>query len=136
LPENHGKLSQIDPRTNQVIATVPVDSWPGIQAMRGLIAVGEGAVWFPSRMNKSIVRLDPRTREVVTTIPIEYPQQGLTLCEGSLWVPALPSAGPCPEAVLHRAGLPRAAAGRQDIRGSDLQLQSIAHGVLSVEQPP
>jgi len=86
LPENRGKLSKIDPRTNQVNATIPVDRWPGLPDMGGSLAVGEGAVWLPSRMNRTVVRLDPHTHEVVATIPIGYLPLDLTLGEGSLWL--------------------------------------------------
>jgi YVTN family beta-propeller protein len=79
-PVLRGTVSRIDPKTNAVVATIPVGADPfGI-------AVGEGSVWVANRRGFSISRIDPRTNEVVASIPIGNRPQGIAAGHGAVWV--------------------------------------------------
>jgi YVTN family beta-propeller protein len=80
-----GTVSRIDPRTNQVVATIEV----GRYALAA--AVGEGAVWVVNAQPGSgdpgtISRIDPRTNQVVATIPVGYYPWDVTVGGGAVWV--------------------------------------------------
>jgi TolB protein len=68
-PEGGGDyVARIDPRTNGVVATIPVNSSPWD------VAAGAGSVWVTGiGENKSgtLQRIDPATNEVVATITVE-----------------------------------------------------------------
>ena len=53
------RVVRIDPRTNQVVATVPVASQPS------RLAVTDDAVWVTSLVGGTVTRIDPRTNRVV-----------------------------------------------------------------------
>jgi YVTN family beta-propeller protein len=80
VPVRRGTVSRIDPRTNAVVATIPVGADPfGI-------AVGEGSVWVANRRGFSISRIDPSTNKVVAAIPVGNRPQGVTAGAGAVWV--------------------------------------------------
>jgi YVTN family beta-propeller protein len=80
VPIRRGTVSRIDPRTNAVVATIPVGADPfGI-------AVGEGSVWVANRRGFSISRIDPRTNKVVAAIPVGNRPQGVAAGAGAVWV--------------------------------------------------
>lgn len=86
LPENQGKLSKIDPRTNRIVATIEVDRWSGVLHNTGNMAVGEGGVWLISRQKEHLVRIDPRSHEVIATIPLGATPFVVHHGEGKIWV--------------------------------------------------
>jgi YVTN family beta-propeller protein len=75
-----GTVSRIDPRTNAIVATIPVGYDPFE------IAVGEGAIWVANRTGFTVSRIDPRTNHVVATIRIGNRPQGIAVGEGAVWV--------------------------------------------------
>lgn len=95
-------VTRVSPKTNEVVATIPV-----ARAMVGHVAVGEGAVWvacssinsrsimanstrFDPNINPadwlvgSVVRIDPSTNNIVSTIPV--PGYGIAIADGSVWI--------------------------------------------------
>jgi streptogramin lyase len=84
-----GKVSRIDPRTNEVVATIDT---PGTEDYSRL-AVGEGGVWVTADGGK-LHRIDPATNAVVATIQVGGPLIGVVATgNGSVWV-TRPSDGP------------------------------------------
>jgi YVTN family beta-propeller protein len=80
-----GTVSRIDPRTNQIVATIEVGNY----ALAA--AVGEGAVWVVNAQPNSgdpgtISRIDPRTNQVVATITAGYYPWDVTVGGGAVWV--------------------------------------------------
>ena len=76
-------IHRLDPKTNTVVATVPVGQRP----CSGL-AAGFGSVWVPNCGDKSISRVDMKTNTVVATIPVgpANSEGGLTAGSDSVWV--------------------------------------------------
>jgi peptide/nickel transport system substrate-binding protein len=73
-------VSWISPRTNEVVATVPVGNGPvGI-------AVGEGAVWVTTRFDGTVEKIDPDRGKVVATIPVGQDPSGVAVGFGGVWV--------------------------------------------------
>jgi hypothetical protein len=73
-------VARIDPRTNEAVATIPLDPPPGLDSIDarghpGEVAVGAGAVWVlsdpaltdESDRGASLHRIDPRTNEIAAT---------------------------------------------------------------------
>ena len=60
LNQGDGSVSRIDPKTNEVVATIEV----GVPGPGGEIAAGEGSVWVTS-FEFPISRIDPKTNTVV-----------------------------------------------------------------------
>jgi YVTN family beta-propeller protein len=69
----------IDPKSNRVIAQVPVGSRPGA------IAFGDGHVWVANEEDRSVSRIDPRTR-AVRVITLGRTPTGITFGVGAVWV--------------------------------------------------
>jgi DNA-binding beta-propeller fold protein YncE len=75
-----GVISRIDPKTNQVIASVPTK--PGAV----YLAFGEGALWAVSGKEQTLQRIDPVTNTVVATIALGKQPGFLAVGEGGVWV--------------------------------------------------
>ena len=73
-------VRRIDPRTNRVMATVPVASEP-----TGL-AVTDDAVWATSLVGGTVTRIDPRTNRVVATIETGGRPVHVAADDRSVWV--------------------------------------------------
>jgi YVTN family beta-propeller protein len=80
-------LLRIDPVTNTVVATIPLDVTPHF------IALGEGALWVLSADNNAVLRVDTDTNQVVATISLSHPLS-IAVGEGSVWVSNGPSTSP------------------------------------------
>jgi YVTN family beta-propeller protein len=79
-PVLRGIVSRIDPKTNAVVATIPVGADPfGISA-------GEGSVWVANRRGFTISRIDPDTNRVIASIPVGNRPQGVVAGGGTIWV--------------------------------------------------
>jgi YVTN family beta-propeller protein len=65
-PPTGGSLVRIDPRANDVAATIPVGRHPSA------VTVGESGVWVANRDDGTISRINPQTNEV----ELEAPAQG------------------------------------------------------------
>jgi streptogramin lyase len=77
-----GKVSRIDPQTNEVVTTIDT---PGTEDY-SRVAVGEGSVWVTADGGK-LYRIDPATNTVVATIQVGGPLIGVVATgEGSVWV--------------------------------------------------
>jgi serine/threonine-protein kinase len=72
-------LQRIDPRTNEVVATIPV----AVQSR--LVTTGGGSVWAANAGENRLFRIDPSTNAVVQTIETVNPR-GLGYGDGELWV--------------------------------------------------
>jgi class 3 adenylate cyclase/DNA-binding beta-propeller fold protein YncE len=74
-------VAVIDPRTNGVVADLPVGEWPGP------ITAASGAIWVGNEHDKTVSRIDPASREVVgTPIGFGHPIDGLAAGGGYIWV--------------------------------------------------
>jgi YVTN family beta-propeller protein len=59
-----GTLLRIDPRTNTVVATIPVGRG------QGGVAIGQGAVWVANPKDGTVSRVNPQTNTVVATVTL------------------------------------------------------------------
>jgi len=85
------KLYKIDPRTNQIVASLPLNLGEA-----GRIVVGEGGVWLSRQDLASIisghgggnhiVRVDPQTAQVTATLPVDHLVLDLAVGEGAVWI--------------------------------------------------
>jgi YVTN family beta-propeller protein len=78
-----GNLFRIDPKTNTLVATIPVGS-----GGRGM-ALGQGAVWVVNPSEGTLSQIDPQTKKVVATIPVGLATDALsilTVSPGAVWV--------------------------------------------------
>ena len=75
-----GKVSRIDPATNTVIATIPVD--PGTW----YLAFGYGSLWAVSSDGQSVQRIDPTTNSVTKRTALGKQPGFLAAGEGAVWV--------------------------------------------------
>ena len=75
-----GAISRLDPKTNQVIATVATK--PGAV----YLTFGFGALWAVSGKEQTLQRIDPATNMVVATIPVGKQPGFLAAGEGAVWV--------------------------------------------------
>jgi virginiamycin B lyase len=82
-PKNN--VSNIDPKTNTIVATIPVGKSP----CAGL-AVGFGSVWVPNCGDGSVWRLDLQTHQRVAAIMtgVADTEGGIAAGEGSVWMPS------------------------------------------------
>ena len=73
-------VAVIDPRSNRIVADIPVDPRPVA------IAFGEGAVWVASAGSGIVKHIDPRTRRVVGQVGLGTDITSLAVGFGALWV--------------------------------------------------
>jgi len=72
-------LVRIDPKTNQIVASIPLPSG----SENPLFA--DGAVWVSSYEHGELLKVDPASAAVVATIPIGPKPRFLTAGAGSIW---------------------------------------------------
>jgi len=79
---DEGTLLRIDPKTNALVATIPV----GLGA--GEVAIGQGAVWVANPASGTVSRIDPQINKVVATIRLSSKNRGaaVTVSPGAVWV--------------------------------------------------
>lgn len=75
-----GAVARIDPATNAVIATIPVD--PATSYM----AFGEGAAWAVSQQSATVQKIDPATNTVTARTALGKAPGFLAAGEGAVWV--------------------------------------------------
>ena len=75
-----GKISRIDPKTNDVIAQIDV------VAGTFFLAFGEGALWAVASGENLMQRIDPETNEVTGTVKLGEQPGFLTAGEGAVWI--------------------------------------------------
>src|SRR5204862_2357729 len=80
LNQGDGSVSRVDPKTNQVVATIQA----GIPGKGGDISVGEGFVWVTAQ-NVPLTKIDPATNKVV----VQFVGDGgdaLRVGQGAIWL--------------------------------------------------
>jgi YVTN family beta-propeller protein len=78
----HGTLTHIDPKTNSVVATIPIGGEPvGV-------AVGFGSVWVADAGKRTVVRVDPKANAVLTRIDVGAAPRGIAAGGGEIWISA------------------------------------------------
>src|SRR5581483_11653822 len=80
-PKN--SVARLDPKTNKVLATIPVGNKP----CSGL-ATGFGSLWVPLCGDQALARVDLKEGKVTATIPLGIgdSEGGLATGAGSLWL--------------------------------------------------
>ncbi|MGZ4418822.1 MAG: BTAD domain-containing putative transcriptional regulator, partial [Gaiellaceae bacterium] len=73
-------LGAIDPKTNEIVAQVPVGTQPGD------VIYGHGALWVSNQIDGTVSRVDPKTRRQTRVIPLAAAPSGLAAGKGSIWV--------------------------------------------------
>jgi virginiamycin B lyase len=81
-------VSRLDPETNRVVATIPVDGGPVIPAV-----ASDGTVFVPNSQAGSLSRIDPASNSVVETIPMGGNPVIVRSAFGDLWVGAYGGGG-------------------------------------------
>jgi YVTN family beta-propeller protein len=71
---------QISPKTNQVVATIPIGVEPFALAVNGR------TLWVTSRDEDSVVRVDLNTKQIVATITDVKDPVAIALTEEAVWV--------------------------------------------------
>ncbi|MBK8177399.1 MAG: hypothetical protein IPK67_00540 [Planctomycetes bacterium] len=76
-------VARMDPKTNQVLALIPVGKEPG----NGL-AAAFGSLWVPNCGDSTMSRIDLKTGQVTATFPLTFAgsEGGIAAGAGSLWV--------------------------------------------------
>ena len=74
-------MVRIDPRTNQLVATIRTGGRPVH------VAADDRSVWVAYPLDTLVKRIDPRTNRVVASLRVAQPQ-GVALGFGSVWVPS------------------------------------------------
>jgi hypothetical protein len=94
------RVSRVDPRANEVVATIPIEPPAGVHPSTPFaqgVAVGEDEVWVSVSWNPreslswnstagEVVRIDPRTNEIVARIDARGRPGELAVGAGSVWV--------------------------------------------------
>lgn len=78
--DGKGMIARIDPASNSVAASIPVD--PGTY----YLAFGFGSLWAVSSAQQSVQRIDPRTNSVVKKTILGRQPGFLAAGEGAVWV--------------------------------------------------
>jgi YVTN family beta-propeller protein len=79
IQPNH--LGMIDPKTNNVVAEIPVGIRPGS------VVAGAGSVWVANLLDRNLTRIDPRRRVVVGAVSLgNRTPTGLAVGAGAVWV--------------------------------------------------
>jgi YVTN family beta-propeller protein len=73
-------VAAIDPRTNRLVADIPVGNAP-----TG-IAVDEGAVWVTNAEDGTVSRVDPELGSVIQTTAVGSGPSGIAVANGAVWV--------------------------------------------------
>src|SRR5262249_3114722 len=84
-----GNLFRIDPKTNQIVATISVGLGCPPHAPCGQVAIGQGAVWVMAGAVSKLVRVDPQTNQIVASIPFpvaQNPSLNVNVTPGAVWV--------------------------------------------------
>jgi DNA-binding beta-propeller fold protein YncE len=77
-----GTLLRIDPRTNRIVATIPVGRG------QGGVAIGQGAVWVANPKDGTVSRVNPQTNTVVATVALagkSATNVSLAASPGAVW---------------------------------------------------
>jgi YVTN family beta-propeller protein len=72
-------LAAIDPKTNRVVAAIPVGARPAS------VVFANGALWVANLDDDNVSRIDPKSRRVVKAIATGTAASGLTAGGGAVW---------------------------------------------------
>jgi YVTN family beta-propeller protein len=72
-------LAAIDPKTNRVVAEIPVGARPAS------VVFADGALWVANLDDDNVSRIDPKARRVVKAIATGTAASGLTAGGGAVW---------------------------------------------------
>jgi len=75
-----GKAGALDPRTGELLATIPLGTSPTS------IAVGEGSVWVLDADDRTVSQIDPRKRALVRTFSTGSTPTDLAVGAGAIWI--------------------------------------------------
>jgi hypothetical protein len=114
-----GAVTQVDPTSGQVLATIPLDKSPTS------MAVGNGAVWVANEYG-TLTRIDPRTH-TLTTFQVDHPLQGVALGDGVIWVSTV-----APDGLLRLSLPPERRTGPRTVAISRMLLPSRTCSGVSV----
>jgi virginiamycin B lyase len=78
--DDTGVIARVDPATNSVTASIPVD--PSTY----YLAFGLGSLWAVSAVHQSLQKIDPQTNAVVTRTALGREPGFLVAGEGAVWV--------------------------------------------------
>jgi YVTN family beta-propeller protein len=72
---------RIDPRSNQIIAKIPVGESPDG------IAVSHSSIWVSNLQDGTLTKIDPATNSVIgAPLPVGDDPTGALYAQGALWV--------------------------------------------------
>lgn len=77
-----GEVYRIDPKTAQILATIPVGAGPSGELN---VVAGAGSVWAPSETTGIIARIDPATNAVTASISVAPGTSYLAFGFDALW---------------------------------------------------
>jgi DNA-binding SARP family transcriptional activator/ABC-type transport system substrate-binding protein/streptogramin lyase len=80
IPVRPNSVAVIDPKSDKVVADIPVGVGPTS------IAGGHGSVWVGNLDDKSVSRIDPRSMQVAHTIPTATAPLGLVAVGKTAWL--------------------------------------------------
>jgi virginiamycin B lyase len=77
-----GSVQKIDPKTNQVVATIPVGFAPNF------LAAGENGIWILNQVDGSVSRINPDSNQITATIDAKVSGWGgdIAAGAGSVWL--------------------------------------------------
>jgi DNA-binding SARP family transcriptional activator/ABC-type branched-subunit amino acid transport system substrate-binding protein/DNA-binding beta-propeller fold protein YncE len=75
-----GNAGALDPRTGELLATIPLGTSPTS------IAVGEGSVWALDADDRTVSQIDPRKRTLVRTFSTGSTPTDLAVGAGAIWI--------------------------------------------------
>jgi DNA-binding SARP family transcriptional activator/ABC-type branched-subunit amino acid transport system substrate-binding protein/streptogramin lyase len=75
-----GNAGALDPRTGELLATIPLGTSPTS------IAVGEGSVWVLDADDRTVSQIDPKERAVVRTFSTSSTPTDLAVGAGGIWI--------------------------------------------------
>jgi DNA-binding SARP family transcriptional activator/ABC-type branched-subunit amino acid transport system substrate-binding protein/streptogramin lyase len=75
-----GSAGVLDPRTGELLATIPLGTAPTS------IAVGQGSVWVLDADDRTVSRIDPKERAVVRTFSTGSTPTDLAVGVGGIWI--------------------------------------------------
>ena len=75
-----GNAGVLDPRTGELLATIPLGTAPTS------IAVGEGSVWVLDADDRTVSQIDPKERAVVRTFSTGSTPTDLAAGAGAIWI--------------------------------------------------
>jgi YVTN family beta-propeller protein len=73
-------LASIDPRTNSLVASIPVGTRPGA------LTFGSGSLWVANVDDQTVSRVDPATLSTLRNLSVSAPPTGLAASANAIWV--------------------------------------------------